>query len=160
MITKHRQSGFTTIELLVVIAVIAVLAAGVIAAANRMRNQSQEQQARSILNEVGSVEEQIASERGGEYEDTVANDSRLVDINERLEENFEFGVSGDDGTTDGNTPVLKIEKGSGGQNRFAAAIPRPNNASGSFCVDSDGNSFGYNNTDASTVISGGQCDTP
>ncbi|MFB6225085.1 MAG: hypothetical protein ABEI13_01360, partial [Candidatus Paceibacteria bacterium] len=59
----------------------------------------------------------------------------------RLEENFEMG-SNDDGTTDGSTPVLEL---SASNNSWAAAIPRPGGASGAFCVDSDGDSYGYNN---------------
>ena len=129
------ERGFTTIELLVVIAVIAVLAAGVIAAANRMRNQAQNNQMRQVLSEVPATQESIAAERGGTYESgaggsnqvTSGNDSRLVDLQEEM-------------TDIENSAELIIVTANGDQD-FAAAVTRPN-GSGSFCIDNDGDSYG------------------
>ena len=141
---KHRQSGFTTIELLVVIAVIAVLAAGVIAAANRMRNQAQNQQARSILNEVAATQEQYASEHQGNFASDVSDDSRFQEIEQELQDKVD------------STITLEMETGSSNQDH-AAAIKRPN-GDGAFCIDDDGNTRGYSgSTSPSGVISGGNC---
>jgi len=129
---QSKQSGFTTIELLVVIAVIAVLAAGVIAAANRMRNQAQDQQVRSLLNEVGSVQEQIASENQGNYAspgDVGSNsDQRLQDIQTNMQDSIEDNLN------------LKVWAASNGQS-FAAVVQRANQ-SGHFCVDNTGETLG------------------
>jgi prepilin-type N-terminal cleavage/methylation domain-containing protein len=144
ILNKHRQNGFTTIELLVVIAVIAVLAAGVIAAASRMRNQAQNQQARTILNEVGPVQEQYKSEHQGDYASDVSDDSRF----QRIESDLQSRV--DDSIT------VEMETGSSDQD-YAASIERPN-GDGAFCIDDDGDTRGYSgSTSPSSVISGGNC---
>jgi len=141
---KHRQSGFTTIELLVVIAVIAVLAAGVIAAANRMRNQAQNQQARSILNEVAATQEQYASEHQGNFASDVSDDSRFQRIENDLQNRVDASLT------------VEMETGSSNQD-YAAAIDRPN-GDGAFCIDEDGDTRGYSgSTSPSSVISGGNC---
>ncbi len=94
------KQGFTTIELLIVIAVIAVLAAGIIAAVQRARIQAQDGEIKKKLSELESAQTTIKSEGGGykayDTESGSLEDSRLQEISDAVKQINGVGFDEDD----------------------------------------------------------------